>query len=238
MNALNIALTNKFVTSSLCFAGGYSLNSISLSINRLAVKYLKLPIDIHNHQEYDEYTNNCVEANRRVANLLGIGLNRQLGTALSDFTIFGIREEISYRFLLEKIVLPHIFPQFAVFSFARTCVSSLFFAAAHLQNDAPSEPLAGQFFHTAILGMVCSLALERIGLVGSVFVHIGFNLYAWQHMLNENLTGVVEKIKAIHLVDVINPAKFLMLLGGFIGDATFPATLAYRATKKIASSFA
>lgn len=139
---------------------------------------------------------------------------------------------------METIVLPCISPQFAAFSIARTCVSSLWFAAAHLQNNHSSGLLAGQFLNTALLGVVCSLAQQRIGLVASIFVHVGYNLYGWQWMYNQNLADVVKKIKAIRLIDVIHPVKIGMYLGNFIDDALSPAILAYRGVKKIANSFA
>lgn len=238
MHIVNFIITNKFLASSLCFVGGYALNGASLAVNELAVKYLGLPIDIKNGQKSSEYTDNLVKANNQFADLNGIGLDRQLGTVLSDFTAIAIREEISYRFLLETIVLPCICPQFAAFSIARTCASSLWFAAAHLQNNHSNGELAGQFLNSALLGVVCSIAQQRIGLVGSIFVHVGYNLYGWQWMYNQNLADVIKKIKAIHLIDVIHPVKIGTYLGNFIDDALSPAILAYQGAKKIAGSFA
>ncbi len=237
MDILNFIVNNRCLAFSACFVGGYALNSASLVVNRMAVKYLGLPIDVHNHQEYDEWSANLVKANKRFAILNGIEFDRQLGALLYDFTAIAIREEISNRYLLETIVLPCICPQFAAFSIARTCVSSLLFAAAHLQNNHPSEALAGQFFDTALLGLVCSLAQQKIGLVGSIFIHVGYNLYGWQYTYNQNFVDVAKKIKAIQLIDVIHPLKIVTLLGLFIDDALSPAILAYQGTKKIVSSF-
>lgn len=79
MNIVNFIITNKFLASSVCFVGGYALNGASLAVNQLAVKYLSLPIDIKNGQEYSEYTDNLVKANKDFADLNGIGLDRQLG---------------------------------------------------------------------------------------------------------------------------------------------------------------
>ncbi len=114
----------------------------------------------------------------------------------------------------------------------------MLFAARHLHNDGSSEALAGQFLNTALLGVVCSLAQQRIGLVGSIFVHIGYNLHGWQWMYNQNLIDVVKKIKAIHLIDVIHSFKIGTYWGFFIIDAISPALLAYQGAKKIANSFA
>lgn len=82
MNIVNFIISNKVLASSVCFVGGYALNSVSVSVNQLAVKYLGLPIDIQNHQEYSEYTKNLVKANKQIADLFGIGLDRQLGAML------------------------------------------------------------------------------------------------------------------------------------------------------------
>jgi hypothetical protein len=238
MNIVNFIITNKFLASSLCFGGGYALNGALLVVNQLAVRYLGLPIDMQNGQEYNEFADNQVKNCKHFAHLYGVGLDRLLGAYLSDCTVIAVREEISYRYLLETIVLPCICPQFAAFSIARTCVSSLWFAAAHLQNNGSSGALAGQFLNTALLGAICSLAQHRIGLVGSVFVHVGFNLYGWQYMYNQNLADVTNKIKAIRLIDVIDPVKIGTYLGNFIDDALTPALLAYQGAKKIAGSFA
>lgn len=234
MNILNVVIGNKFLASSLCFVGGYALNSASIAINRFAVKYLRLPMDLFDGQDYETYTTKIVEQNRQYTSLHGIGLDRQLAALLSDFTIqFAIREEISYRFLLETVVLPCISPQFAVFSMARTCVSSLLFASFHLHNPLSREALTGQFFNTALLGVICSLAQQRMGLIGAVFVHVGYNLHGWQYMYNQNLTEVVKKIRALHLIDVIHPIKVFTFLSHFIDDALSPFVLTYRAIKKI-----
>lgn len=233
MNAISSIITNKYVASSLCLIGGYALNSVTTAVNRFAVEHFGIPIDWQDGKEYNEFVRDQVEANKTSANLCGIGLDRQLGATLLDFTTYAIREEISYRFLLETIVLPCIFPQFAAFSIARTCVSSALFAAAHLNNPSPQEALAGQFLHTAILGVICSLAQDRIGLLGSIFVHIGFNVYGWQRMYNQNFSETVKKIRAVNLLDVVHPVKIAILAFGFIGDALSPFVLTYRLGHKI-----
>ncbi len=81
----------------------------------MAVKYLGLPIDFKNGQEYSEYTGNLLKNNKYIADLNGVGLDRLLGAALSSFTVLSIREEISYRFLLETIVLHVFFPNLQLF---------------------------------------------------------------------------------------------------------------------------
>lgn len=135
---------------------------------------------------------------------------------------------------METIVLPCISTQFVDFSITRTSVSSLLFAARHLQNDGSREALAGQFLNTFFIGVVCSIAKQKIGLVGAILVHIGFNLHAWQYMYNQNLVELVKKIKAIHVIDIIHPFQIVFVLGMFIDDALSPAILAYKGAKKIA----
>lgn len=188
------------LTSSLCFIGGYTLNKASLEINKLAVKYLGLPIDMFNHQEYAEYSNTLVEANRASAKRMGIGLDRILGAYLSIYTIAAIREEISYRFLLENMILSRICSH----PLEPIGISSLLFAARHLTNPGhSSEILAAQFLHTALLGVVCSLVQSHIGLVGAMFVHFGFNMHAYKYMFNQSLSETVKNLKAIRREDVI-----------------------------------
>lgn len=132
MNIVIFTTANKFLASSICFVGGYALNGTLVAVNQFAVKHLGSAIDIQEHQKYDEYTSNLVLANKEFADANGITLDRQLGLVLSVVTACAIREEISFRFLLETIVLPRICSRFAAFSAGRTCVSSLLFAAVHL----------------------------------------------------------------------------------------------------------
>ena len=199
-----------------------------MAVNQFAVKYLRCPFDIQNHQMYDQYSNNLVEANRKVAASQGIDLGRLLGATLWDVTTFAIREEISYRFLLETIVLPRISPQFVTFSVARTGICSLLFDTQHLTNNHAQQLLTVQFFNTFLLGIVCSLAQQKIGLIGSIFIHMRYNLHAWQYMYNQDLTKALKKITAIHLIDTIHPIKFATFVAQFISDIVVPFALAYR----------
>jgi membrane protease YdiL (CAAX protease family) len=236
MNILNVVVNNKFLASSVCFAGGYALNSAYLAVNQLAVKYLGLPIDVFDHKTYDEWKKNLIEINKKYALENNQTLDRALGVGLFYVTFFAVREEISYRYLLETIVLPCICPQFAVFSIARACVSSLLFAARHLHNPSTPEGLAAQFLNAAITGLVCSLAKERIGLIGAIFVHIGCNVHAWHYAYNENPKELLTQISAVHLSDAFNLANIRVFVTEVIGDALSPFILTYRATRKIAHS--
>lgn len=233
MYVLTAVCSNPYLAASLCILGGYALNKVCLLVNQFAAKNLGLPIDLLEHQEYNVYTHNIVEANRQVAASSGINLDRLLGVTLSNWTVIAIREEISYRFLLETIVLPYFVPQVTVFSITRTCVSSLLFAARHLTNNFSDEVLAGQFLNTALLGVVCSVAQQNIGLLGSIFVHIGYNLHAWQSVYNVDLRGTVKNIRAIHLCDIVYPCRILIIVDLFISDAINPAFLTYQCISRI-----
>lgn len=232
MNITNF-VSHKLLLPTMCLVGGYALNKSLLAMNQIAAKKFGLPIDILDRKDYETYTQATNEATKGMADFLDMGFDRAVGANLSTFTMFAIREEISYRFLLEKMVLPRLFSQFAVFSIARSCVSSLLFAGLHLHNPLSKEVLAGQFINTAILGMISSIAQNRIGLVASIFIHIGFNLHAGQYIFNITLSEVPKKIKAVHIIDVIHPIKIAMFIGLFIEDALSPFILVYKGAKQL-----
>jgi hypothetical protein len=224
-------------------------------LNRLAVKHLNLPIDIHDHQEYGTYAENNVNNlhnsfserfNARRKKLckwrsspldeIPLPLDRLMRILLYCLTIAQpIADEISYRYLLETIVLPCICPQFAVFSTARTCVSSLLFAAKELHNNHDydsQEKITGHFLNKALLGVICSLAQQRIGLIGAIFVHIGYNLHGYQYDLNENLTKLIKRIRKTHLIETIGFIAMTSLCC-LLCNAASPFQLTYQAAKKI-----
>lgn len=236
MNNIGSILTNKYIALPLCFVGGYALNHVTVATNRLSVK-IGLPFDLLEGKEYHEYSADLVENNRDYAESIDIELDRQLGAILSDFTMGSIREEISYRFLLERVVLPAISSQFAAFSMARTAVSSLLFAAVHLHNPGSKQVLTVQFFNTALVGIVCSIAQEKFGLPASICIHAGFNLHAWKHMFNQNFSDVVQKLRAVKRIDVVHPSKIEWFFGNFLDDALSPFILTYKAASKTASAF-
>lgn len=239
MDVVNSIIDNKFLASSVCFIGGYALNSTLLAANQFAAKSLGLPIDIMGGKEHDEFTYDLIQANDNLRQLNGAELDRQLGVILADFTVISIREEISFRFLIETVVLPRICPQFAAFSIARTSISSLWFSASHLSDNFPGEALAGQLLNTALLGAVCSLAQQKIGLTGSILVHVGFNFYAWQWSYKQNLSDVATKIQAIQLIDVFHPVKISMNVLSLSVEAISCATLilASQGVKRLVNSF-
>jgi hypothetical protein len=75
--------------------------------------------------------------------------------------------------------------------------------------------------------------IPLLGLIGAIFVHIGYNVYAWQYMYNQNLIDVVKKIRALQLIDIIHPVKIGEFLGSFIDDALSPFVLTYQTAKKV-----
>jgi len=91
----------------------------------------------------------------------------------------------------------------------------------------------GQFCNATVAGIVCSLAQDRIGLLGSMCVHVGFNLYGWQFIYNQNFSETVKKLRAVYLKDVVNPRLIGLLAGGFIDDALSPLVLTFQLGHKI-----
>lgn len=147
-----------------------------------------------------------------------------------------IREEISYRFLLERVILPAISPQYAAFSMARTTISTVFFTARYLQYASSKKELTKEIICRAFLSVVCSVAQEKFGLLASIFIHVGNNLAMWKYQSNQSFSDLVHKIIAIKFKDVIDAS----LIHGSIGileDAASPLILTYKAASKAASVF-
>jgi len=241
MNPIYSIAANPYVATSLCLAGGYVLNKVSLAINQIAAKRFGLPIDLMQGKEYSDYVaHNKQEAESKLTSIasqcnldLNVLLEKAQGSALCILTAVAIQEEFTYRHLLESVILPAIFPQFAAFSLARTCVSSLYFAAAHLSNPLPEEVLAGQFCNTFVLGIVCSIAKEKFGLLASIFTHIGFNLHGWQWGTNYNFSDTISKLKVLSLSDVIGSIAFAIFSStSFVA----PLHLTYKAIEKVADT--
>lgn len=136
-----------------------------------------------------------------------------------------IREEISYRFLLERVILPAISPQYAAFSMARTTISTLFFTARYLQYVSSKEGLTKEVFCRALLSIVCSVAQEKFGLVASIFIHVGENLRIWKNQHNQSFSELIQKIIAIKFTDVVNTNQFYGFFGGILKDAISPLIL-------------
>lgn len=216
-----------------CLVGGYAFNIASVKANRLAVKNFSLRIDIQRQQDYNTYVNSLLEYNRFVAMLAGVSLARQLGALLCDCTVIAIREEFAYRFLLERVMLPPASSRFLSFSIGRTCISSVIFAASHLSNPFSREELAGQFFNTLGLGVVCSLVQEKIGLFGSILVHCGYNLYGWQYMYNQNFIDTIEGLREVQFQDIFNREKIKSLAYLFWADLKDPFVLAFNAARMV-----
>ncbi|NGX28885.1 MAG: hypothetical protein K940chlam1_01073 [Candidatus Anoxychlamydiales bacterium] len=229
MIIIDSVIANNYLTSSACLIGGYALCRFNITVNRFAVKTLGIPIDILNNKEYEQYSSDLVENNKQVASKLGITLNKQLGVILSDATVTAIREELSYRFLLETVVLPFFSSQFRSFSVTRTCISSLIFASTHLINPHSKGVLVGQFFNSIFLGLTCSLAQEKIGLFGAMCVHIGYNLSAWKYTFNQTFSDTTQKLRALKPIDILHPKKIVLFLDSFFFDACAPLILSYKA---------
>lgn len=157
---------------SLCSIGGYSLNIAIAEFGRFICNDLR---------ECSASPDESLDLADKVK--------------LFEITLGAVSEEISHRFLLEKVVLPRISPQFVGFSMNRTGVSSLIFAANHLPySKLARKELTYHFFCALILGVISSLAQQRIGLLGAVLVHVSYNLHGWQYMYKQDLSGTIKTI--------------------------------------------
>jgi hypothetical protein len=61
--------------------------------------------------------------------------------------------------------------------------------------------MIGEFINSACLGIVCSLAQHHFGLIGAIFLGIGYNIRACQHMYNITASDLL-KVKQVNLANV------------------------------------
>lgn len=226
--SMSISNLMSFCTLPSSLLGGMALCKTTRRLNEFAATHLGIPIHMFEGKSDAQFAQANISIANTIASMQGISLERHLGTSLYNFITTATREEIAYRFLLEKIVLPTLFPQLENFSMTRTCISTLIFSASHVRNPFPPEVIAGQCINVAFLGMITSLAQEHLGLASSILIHIGFNINGWQHAYNQDSYNILSKLSFVKLNDILKNTSFLFL-DGFVSDAILPFTLAYKA---------
>ncbi|MCB1075901.1 MAG: CPBP family intramembrane metalloprotease [Simkania sp.] len=187
-------------TSAVCFSAGYALNVGLLTINQIAAKQLKFPIDLFAGKSYEEFFKANVEECKNQAYFLNISLDRILGRAFLFSNFVAMHEEVVYRYFIETVALPKICSNFEEFSLGRTCISTLGFAAIHLMNPGVKEQLAGQFINTICLGMICSFAQHYFGSTGAIYLHMGYNTKGY--MFTYNVSELKLKPIAKDFIDI------------------------------------
>lgn len=219
-----------------CMVGGYGLNYCLTAAHKLAAKYVSFPFRHPTGQEYNEMVKTNLE-NMKATH--GTNVDGAIGVILlRNSVVDPIREEVVYRLFIETIVLPYIIPEFASISIARTCVSSFLFALAHLGNKEPLTPsVFYQFYRALIVGAVFSIAQHKIGLLGAIFTHIGFNLEAHKWGYNHDGPAVRRTIDAIPLDYLISLGKYAINPDGFKQLVLAPFIQAYRIEKMAKESY-
>ena len=208
--------------------GGMALSKTTLRLNRFAVTHLGIPIDMFEGKSDVQYAQANLKFADIAARLHGVSLERYLGIALCTYMNGAIREEIVYRFLLERIVLPKLFPKLEHFSMTRACISTLIFSAMHLRNPSPLQAQAGQCINVAFLGMITSLAQKHLGLASAIMIHIGFNINGWKYLFNQDCYNILSKLSFVKPGDILKNQS-IIFLDGFVADAITPYTLACKA---------
>lgn len=208
MNVITSALATPYLFIPVCTAAGFVICKASLAVNQIASKVFGAPIDMYQGQNEEQYSQAFLFGLKFEKILSEISLKYRIGQMFIDnCVIIPVNSAIFYRYCVESIFLPLIFPQFAAFSIARTCVSSLIYASAsYLTNPGTHgtrETRAGSFIHHVILATICSIAREKFGLLASIFTHSGFNLCATLIMISSkkiNVFNCVWKATDISLV--------------------------------------
>ncbi len=102
------------------------------------------------------------------------------GSSIAYFTtISPLVEEVLFRFIIQKVALGAIFDyapvSVPVASCARVALSSLAFSALHLMNKYEPSLQRHQLFSTLCGGLIMGVVQEKIGLLGAILVHSGYN---------------------------------------------------------------
>lgn len=190
MNSIHLLCSNRYLAPVACLIGGYSLLRSSDALNKITNQFFYSSLPSRNEGKKEA-------RNRCFTNIL-----------------YSIRAELCYRFLWERNILPLIFPQLKTFSILRMTLSalietlpvlSIYVDKNHLKKIGQSLRV-GNVIRFFALVCICSIAQHKIGLVGSIFLRIGYNLYDSQVMssktLKESLQGLMS-LKKEKIWDVV-----------------------------------
>lgn len=209
MNAINLAFTRQYFVYPACLIGGYVLHTALMFMNQIAAKRFSYPCDLLDNQTYETYTETTLAEMQTLAKKEGLEFSRRLGIGLRNFIIDATVREISYRFFLEAILLRSIFRRFGSYAIPSACLSNLLFTARFVEAPFSPDVIRGLSINSAVLGVICSIAQAKIGLLASVFIHIGYNYHGWQYIYNQNFRDSIQRIRAMHLSDICHYGRIL-----------------------------
>jgi hypothetical protein len=205
-------LTTNALPTIGCFAGGYALHTVTIEMNQFLAKTMGLPIDMWERLSSEDFKHSEMTRAQQTAVKNNISIQREIGRRFVNAALSAIREEWFFRSNLERIVLPALYSPFATHSIARLCISGLIFGGLHLNNinhipEEVQEPLLsykkqavyGQGINTVFLGLACSLAQEKFGLVAAIFLHLAYNLHGIQYVFNISVRDLTNGVREIPL---------------------------------------
>lgn len=224
-------LTNYLSIPALYVAGYFLSSALATRINLIVGEKLKINMDVFDGKTPQAFAKeNCdiiAASNPRIP------LERQLGTMLFDWNAAAIREEISYRYFFDCLLIPFIFSRYVDLSAtAISCISATLFAARHLHNPETGAQKTALVFDTFILGLATSLVGRKFGLIGSIAFHAGYNLSGFQTTFGKSLKDSVNTMKSIKAVDVFSPMKIVSYVDCFVTDILSPFILIYKGIRK------
>ncbi|MDP1880493.1 MAG: CPBP family glutamic-type intramembrane protease [Parachlamydiaceae bacterium] len=201
---INTTISNKILLPSLCFVGGYALNSLSFQIINLFQKHLYTPGEF------------SIDKNRLISSLNKNNHSYEWykGFIVYKFSVKAIRQELVYRFFLETILQKLFNPV------KSSCFITAFFAIEGLNIFASRNQNIMFFFKRAVLGFACSIVKQKIGLLATVFLHLGYNFKGCHRFFTKNLDDPSSRIELAKNVMELNKEDILSPLKLFLIDLT------------------
>lgn len=202
MNNISSLIISTCAPLPLCFVGGWLLDKLDIQICELAFKYFGIPRYYTRGQNFEVVNLYWFEQYQKLAIQKNMSLDRYLGKFYLISILRVIKEELIFRCLIVKI-LSKISLQFADVSITRTIIINSYFAVIHVID--PKDDIRwrrAMIIKCFVLGIIYSVAYEKIGLLASIFLHLGHNFSVYYAITRYSLSGLPKQIKAIERSDL------------------------------------
>ena len=170
------------------FLAGYALHYFNGKIIELAREKLHINADLYQGLPEEEYRQKYMDqliADTPPATSVNAYVKTQSFNKFVSMIAFAVLEEAAFRYCyyLQKKILPplleRIVPGFTKQS--AVVISTFSFSLAHLFNDNTSKPQKNALLiHTSILGLIATIASEKLSLQAAIALHVGYNFRSWK----------------------------------------------------------
>jgi len=180
--------THPFLNFPACVIGGAALKCLLIQVNQLAVNKLRWrSIDYHDGKNYLSFQSTMRSQVQVTENRHGIPPSSQPAVALWVTILSAAGEQIVYRFLLERKILPRMLPP-SINTYAWLFRIAITAEEAYSLRSFSSTERASMM-HWGCIHAICFLAQHRLGLPGAICIRIGSGLYDIHYRTGYLLSG-------------------------------------------------